>query len=83
MGCSCKQVKKLEEKYGVEKEETLFSKMWKILYKVFIFLISVTLGLIVIPITLIVALFKTIFTDNNRLTLPYSLVKFVKKLSHG
>ena len=80
MSCSCKKVKKLGDKYGVEEKETLLGKCVKMLYKIGMFLIIVALGLIITPIVLVVGLFKTFFMKNKRITIPRFLTKYKKSI---
>ena len=80
MSCSCKKVKKLEDKYGVKQKETLLDKSVRISLKIGIFLITVIMGLVLVPIILVVGLFKTFFMKNKRITIPKFLTKYKKSI---
>jgi hypothetical protein len=80
MSCSCKKVKKLGDKYGVEEKETLFGKCTRMLFKTGIFLITIVMGLIITPIVLVVGLFKTFFMKKKRITIPMFLTKYKKSI---
>lgn len=80
MSCSCKKVKKLEDKYGVEEKETLLDKSSRVFFKIGIFLIAVAIGLILIPIILVVGLFKTFFMKKKSINIPKFLKNYIKSI---
>jgi hypothetical protein len=80
MGCGCKKVKKLGEKYGVEQKETLLDKGIRVLVKIGIFLVTITIGIILVPIILIVGLFKAFFMKDKRIVIPRFLTKYKKSI---
>lgn len=73
MACNCKKKIDLEDKYGVEEEENLFQFAFRMIYKVFLFIVALIVTAVFAPIALLYALFKLFFGDGN-IVLPKKLV---------
>ena len=77
MACSCKRAQKFEEKYGTPQEETTVMKLNRYFFKVFFFVITVALAIIIIPYIILYAIYALFFGD-NKITLPKFLRKYMQ-----
>ena len=74
MGCNCKKARLLQQMAEREKEPIL-TKMFRYFMKIVMFLITIGLSIVIVPILFVVVVYKVIFGD---MTTPIVLPKFVK-----
>ena len=74
MGCGCKTVKKIGEKYGVEQKETFAMKAKRVGLKYTLFMLSILMSLVIVPIIVVVGIFKAFFMKNKMIKLPKFLI---------
>lgn len=79
MACNCKQRNEIVEKYGTPEEESILGIVYRNLLKVILFLIALVLGIILVPVIFVVAVYKMIFTtgEDRMIVLP-NLIKYFK-----
>lgn len=78
MSCNCKRKIELEKKYGIKEEENVLQKTIRFTLKLFFMVLAISFALVIIPIMVVVSLFKAFF-GNNEITLPNFLGKYLKK----
>ena len=78
MSCGCKRKIELENKYGIDEEETIFQKGFRVVMKVGFMLLSIILTLIIAPVFIMISFYKIFFGD-NKITLPNFLGKYLRK----
>lgn len=81
MGCGCKNVKKIEDKYGVKKTRHLGGKIVDFGIKMVLFSITIVLALVIVPIVLVIGLFKAFFTKDKTIRIPEFLTKNKKSIN--
>ena len=57
MACNCKQRNEIVEKYGTPEEESILGIAYRNLLKVILFLIALVLGIILVPVLFVVAVY--------------------------
>lgn len=79
MACNCKQRNEIIEKYGTPEEENGFSVLYRNFLKVILFLITLVLGAVLVPVIFVVAIYKMLFTrgEDRTIVMP-NLIKYVK-----
>ena len=78
MACNCKKKIELENKYGEDENEDLFTKTYRYTFKAMIFALVVLIALIVTPAIILVAIYKVIFKNNESIILPNFLSIYLK-----
>jgi hypothetical protein len=78
MACNCKKANELQDKYGIPQEESLLKKTYIILFKIFVMLLGLVLGIVVVPIVICALIYNQIFRAGKPLKLPRWLSKFLK-----
>ena len=78
MACNCKKKAEIEEKYGVEEEETLLGKIYRQIWKLIIVVIVVLLAVVISPIMMILVVYNIFFGKGKPITLPKKLRKYLK-----
>ena len=78
MACNCKKKRDIEAKYGEPIEETWLDKAYKYAIRVLVFFILLCLSVILVPIIVVVAMYKLTFAKNPMITLPTFLGKLIK-----
>lgn len=78
MACNCKRANEISEKYGEQLEDNIFTKIVRFFWKIIFFIIGVSLGLILSPIIVVIAIYKMFFSSNNTIVLPKFLSKYLK-----
>jgi hypothetical protein len=77
MGCACKRKLAIEKKYGQKIKETFVKKAARIGFKVSLYVITVLLAIVTIPIVLMVVLFNIFFRHNAGIVMPNFLSKYL------
>jgi hypothetical protein len=77
MGCSCKKKKEIEDKYGVEEEKTILGEVNRFIWKVVFFIMMLCIAVVVIPFTIIAAIYTMAFSKNKTIYLPKFLGKYL------
>ncbi len=77
MGCACKRKLAIEKKYGQKIKETFVKKVTRIGFKVSLYVITVLLAIVTIPIVLMVVLFNIFFRHNAGIVMPNFLTKYL------
>lgn len=75
MGCNCKKINKVTEKYGMDEEKSLLYKVAVSLYRIVLFLFALVMAVVITPVIVVVAMYKICFTDDRRIVLPKPLSK--------
>jgi hypothetical protein len=78
MACNCKKKIELENKYGTDENEDLFTKTYRYTFKAMIFALVVLIAIVVTPAVILVAIYKVIFKNNESIILPKFLSKYLK-----
>ena len=76
MSCGCKRVMNFEKENGVELKESIFTKILRIFYKIFLFMLFVSLAVIVTPCVILAAIYTMIF-GKGVLVLPEFMRKYL------
>ena len=76
MACNCKRINKFQKENGVPVEESLLTKAIRYGMKVFFFIVTIVLGMIIVPYIIIYSLYALFFGD-NKITLPLFLRKYM------
>ena len=79
MACNCKKKIAIETKYGEPIEQTWFDKIYTIGLKTIGFLIMLVIAIILVPIVIVVAIYKMFFSKNKAIVLPDFLGKYLKE----
>ena len=77
MSCNCKKALQIEEKYGVEVKETLLQKCYRSLWKIFILMLGVVMGIVAVPVVILILIFNQIFRGGKGLVFPEKLSKYI------
>ena len=79
MACNCKQRNEIMDKYGTPEEESVFGVVYRNLVKIVLFLITLALGVVLVPIIFIMVIYKMLFTrgEDRTIVMP-NLIKYVK-----
>lgn len=79
MPCNCKQRNEIVEKYGTPEEETILGMFFRNFMKVILFMIILVLGVVLVPVIFVVAIYKMLFTtgEDRTIVLP-NIIKYVK-----
>ena len=77
MACDCKRAKNFEEKNGVREEENIIMKIYRFGVKIFFFVITFLLALIIVPYLVLYSVYSIFFGD-NKITLPKFLRKYLE-----
>lgn len=77
MACNCKRKIELEDKYGIEEEETILQKLNRFFIKVIFMVLAIGVTVVVAPILVIMSFYK-VFFGNGKITLPNFLSKYLK-----
>ncbi len=75
MACNCKRIKRFEDTFGIPEEESILSKVMRIMSKVLLFLIAIGLTIVIAPCITLIAIYKIVWGKDNRIVLP----KFIRK----
>lgn len=78
MACNCKKKIEIETKYGEPMEQTWFSKMYVLGTKVVVFLIVLSIVIVLVPILIVVSIYKMFFSKNKAIVLPKFLSKYLR-----
>lgn len=78
MGCNCKKTRSFEEKHGVAEEETLLGKFNRRFIRTILFIIAIAFVIVLLPIIMFVAIYKICFGNDNRITLPKFMRKYLE-----
>ena len=78
MGCSCKRNLAFQKKYGVEEEESILRKAYRLFLRVILFIIAMVVGVIVAPVMIVVASYKMFFVKDKNIMIPKLLNKYLK-----
>lgn len=79
MACNCKQRNEIMDKYGTPEEESSFGAVYRNFLKIVLFLITLALGVVLVPVIFVVAIYKMLFTrgEDRTIVMP-NLIKYVK-----
>jgi hypothetical protein len=77
MGCNCKKANNLLDKYGVEQEESILSKVNRTAWKLIVILIGFVLGIVLVPIVVVMAIYYQVFLGKP-IKMPKWVVKYIK-----
>ena len=78
MACNCKKRNEIEERYGVKEEESFIGKIYRQLWKVIFFVITIMLAIVITPIMILVIIYKIFFGKGKPIMLPKQLSKYLK-----
>jgi len=78
MSCNCKRSLEIQDKYGVDVEETVGEKAYRHAWKVLIALIALGLTIVVVPAVMVLIVYSIIFGNGKPIKLPKQLSKYLK-----
>ena len=79
MACNCKKKIALEEKYGIMEEESLFGKVYRYSFRIFLFVLLLLLSVIIVPILVVIIIYQFIFKGEEKIiVLPHFLGKYLE-----
>ena len=77
MACNCKKASKFAEENGTPQEEDLITKVNTAIFRIFFFMVTVVLAIIIVPYIIFYAIYASFFGD-NKITLPKFLRKYMQ-----
>jgi hypothetical protein len=77
MSCNCKRSLELQDKYGVDVEESIGEKVYRYIWKVLIAFIALGLSIVVVPVAMVIIMYSIIFGDGKPVKLPNWLAKYL------
>jgi hypothetical protein len=78
MACNCKRGLEIQDKYGVDVEETVGEKAYRYAWKVLIAIIALGLTIVVVPAVMVLIVYSVIFGNGKPIKLPKQLSKYLK-----
>lgn len=81
MGCGCKNVKKIEDKYGVKEKVGFLNKIINSGVKIGLFSLTMLLSFVIAPIILVVGLFKAFFMKDKMIKIPKFITRIKKSVN--
>ena len=78
MACNCKKANELQDKYGIVQEESMLKKAYVVIFKIFVMLLGLVLGIVIVPIVIFALIYNQVFRAGKPLKLPRWLSKFLR-----
>ena len=78
MGCNCKKIKKIQDKYGQKEQESILGKGYRYMMKLLTFPIVLGIGIVLVPFLLIFLICKIFFGNMDKPFVLPDLSKFYK-----
>ena len=83
MSCDCKKKMILEDKYGEKVDETVFDKTLRFCWSLMMFSIAILLAVVIVPVMVVIIIYKLAFKDDTNIILPNFLGKYLKDSNNG
>ena len=77
MGCNCKRIKAIQDKYGIKLPETYLNKIYRGVWKVGVLVFGAVAGIILVPVVISILIFNQLFRGGKGITIPKKLAKYL------